>query len=156
MADSATTTNGSPASPEQGQPSSPEVRSKSQRERLVFAATVLIGYRVEVQVGLQQQRLVFMRARVLGAQVVDGKVYEGVFNTAHFDGDEMHIMIKYARLRDTTALEGLAERPQKVMAIPFKNLVQIYAKDVRLNPEDLATNADEFETDAAIGRGKGG
>jgi hypothetical protein len=92
-------------------------------------------------------------------QVADGKVYEGVFNAADIDDENnMSIILKYARvIRDkgAAARDGLAERPQKVLMIPSSDLVQVYAKDVRLTPEDLA-NTEDFEVDAAIGRGKGG
>jgi len=107
---------------------------------------VLIGYKVEVQ-------------------VKNGAIYEGIFHTMHFVNNEVDVVLKYAKLvRDPNAKvasekDALAEKPAKTLKVPSSELVQIIAKDVRVTPEDLS-GADKseygFETDASIGRGRGG
>lgn len=68
-------------------------------------------------------------------------------------------ILQFARVvRDPNAKENkdaLAEKPAKVQVVMAADLVQIVAKDVRMNPQDLGPT-EEFETDAAIGRGRGG
>ncbi len=90
-------------------------------------------------------------------------MYEGIFHTLHIDGDnKAHAMLKYAKLiRDPNLSKAdekgaMAEKPQKTLVVDFATLGQIIARDVRLNPEDLATEDFGFDTDASIGRGRGG
>jgi hypothetical protein len=86
-----------------------------------------------------------------------GVVYEGIFHTGMSDAKGMHAILKYARIvRDPNAkLDALAEKPKSVFVLDPQDLVQLVAKDVRMNAEDLAPG-EEFETDAAISRGRGG
>jgi hypothetical protein len=75
------------------------------------------------------------------------------------EGGQAHIVLKFAKvLRDPsssaqTEKEQMAEKPTPVLIVPHQDLVQLLARDVRLNPEDL--QSDDFETDASIGRGRG-
>lgn len=115
-------------------------------ERLLFGASVLIGYKVEVQ-------------------VKSGAVYEGIFYTLKINEAEVHVVLKYAKMvKDPSATaesvkDALAERHQETMTVNSDDLVQIVARDVRFNPEDLKSderNEFGFETDASIGRGRAG
>ncbi|EFJ50477.1 hypothetical protein VOLCADRAFT_120645 [Volvox carteri f. nagariensis] len=116
----------------------------SNADRLGFIGNVLIGYKVE-------------------AQVSSGMVYEGVFGSLHNDSTGVSFILKYAKVikNPTTSSDrnALAEKPVPILTIPAADLVQLYAKDVRLSAEDLS-GADRsdvgFETDAAISRGRGG
>ncbi|GFR48121.1 hypothetical protein Agub_g9948 [Astrephomene gubernaculifera] len=114
-------------------------------DRLGFIGNVLIGYKVE-------------------AQVASGVVYEGVFGSLSSDSTGVSIVLKFAKIiKDPKApasdRTSLAEKPVPVLTISAGDLVQLFAKDVRLSPEDLS-GADRsdvgFETDAAISRGRGG
>ncbi|GAX83729.1 hypothetical protein CEUSTIGMA_g11154.t1 [Chlamydomonas eustigma] len=114
-------------------------------ERLTFCAQVLIGYRVEVQ-------------------LISGPVYEGIFHSMVAKGHRQAVTLKYAKLiKDPSAKLGsekqaLAERPKKISLIS-EDMLQIVARDVRFNPEDIG-NEDRsdfgFETDASISRGRAG
>ncbi|KAJ9524107.1 hypothetical protein QJQ45_022529 [Haematococcus lacustris] len=109
------------------------------QERLVFGAAVLWGYKVEVL-------------------VKSGVLWEGIFYTANFqERGEMSVVLKCARVvRDPNAHSNApVELPLKQKVFHNADLVQVYAKDVRFTPEDLAPD-EEFETDAAISRGRGG
>ncbi|GIL92012.1 hypothetical protein Vretimale_18512 [Volvox reticuliferus] len=116
----------------------------SNADRLGFIGNVLIGYKVEVQ-------------------VANGMVYEGVFGSLQNDSTGVSFILKYAKIiKDPKAASdrtALAEKPVPILTIPASELVQLFAKDVRLSPEDLS-GADRseigFETDAAISRGRGG
>jgi hypothetical protein len=95
-------------------------------------------------------------------QVKNGVVYEGIFNTMQFEGKEMHVVLKYAKVaRDPNSklsdLQREAERPIKTLVIYSHDLVQVTATDVKLSPEDLGPALDDdFETDSSISRGRGG
>ncbi|KAG2488624.1 hypothetical protein HYH03_012796 [Edaphochlamys debaryana] len=115
-------------------------------DRLGFVGNVLIGYKVEVQ-------------------VASGVVYEGVFTSLQQDAKGVSVTLKYAKvIKDPNApvssdRTALAEKPVPVLTVVPADLVQLYAKDVRLSPEDLAGSDRSdvgFETDAAISRGRGG
>ena len=69
-------------------------------------------------------------------QLNNGKVFEGVFHSIS-DGKAA---IKYAKILRAhkdfgSDKEALAEKPKKLLVIEMANLVQIVAKDVRLNVE---------------------
>lgn len=74
------------------------------------------------------------------------------------------VMLKYARMtKDPNgklfSKDEVAERPSEVLMVPAEDVVQIFARDVKMNPEDLGPiGAGDmgFETDAAISRGRGG
>ena len=95
--------------------------------------------------------------------MASGVVYEGVFGSWVTDSNGAQIVLKYAKvIKDASSASdrtALAEKPVTVLTIAAGDLVQLYAKDVRLSPEDLS-GADRsdvgFETDAAISRGRGG
>lgn len=98
-------------------------------------------------------------------QVNTGCVYEGIFHTMQIAGSDVHVVLKYAKLlRDPgekpgSVKDSLAVKPQATMTLLSRDLVQVLAKDVRFNPEDLGPddrNDDGFGTDAAIGRARGG
>lgn len=139
-------------------------------ERAIWTSQVLIGYKVEVQVGLhalQTPSNSWEPAEALvpplaASQLVSGLVYEGIFNAAEFAEDGINVVLKYARVvRDPSAKTGdkeaMAERPKTTLIVRASELAQLSAKDVRMTPEDLAAADDDFfSTDAAIGRGKGG
>lgn len=82
------------------------------------------------------------------------------------EGNKPCVMLKYAKLlHDPSAASNplaaskvLAEKPQLLLTVQLADLVQLVAKDMRLNPSDLAASeqTDGFETDAAISRGRGG
>lgn len=173
-----------------------EQGAPSAADRLIWAAAVLIGHRVEVQVstkGLEQLRGAAGRPwppqRAAGgtvlppapqqprpppeeltrgpsppAQTLDGVVYEGVFNCMKLADGARHVVLRYAKVvRDPTltaeGLQELATRPEEVKVIMSADLAGVVAKDVRLAPEDLGSEAYgdvSFETDAAISRGRGG
>lgn len=147
-------------------------------ERLLFGANVLIGYKVEVQVRdnqvkpaidlaehehVQEACIMFNTLKPC-TQVKSGLVYEGIFHTLKFDGDKpFSVVLNYARvIKDPNSKiadgkDSLAEKPHKTFIVYGNELVQISAKDVRMNPEDLASATDYgFETDASISRGRGG
>lgn len=90
-------------------------------------------------------------------QTKNGVVYEGIFNIAPVSDKGMSVVLKYARVvKDpNTKLDSMAERPKATWIISADDMVQLVAKDVRMNPEDLAPE-DDFETDANISRGRGG
>ncbi len=98
-------------------------------------------------------------------QVKSGIVYEGIFHTWNVENNkELHVVLSYAKIvKDPNSKpsdrQAAAERPVKRLVIHDKDLVQIVAKDVRMNPEDLGPvdrGIDGFETDSAISRGRGG
>jgi hypothetical protein len=118
--------------------------ASSAEDRFTFLFTVLKGYKVEVQ-------------------LANGLAYEGIFNTANFspDVEAPHgVVLKYARcIRDPSVSadrDGLAEKPSRTKVFNAADIVQLLARDVRMNPEDLAASTEDFETDAAISRGRGG
>ena len=92
-------------------------------------------------------------------QVKTGVVYEGIFNAIHVEGSELSVVLKYAKpvrgLDAKAEKDALAEKPALVMTIKSEDLVQIFAKDIKLNAEALGPEIDNFETDASISRGRG-
>jgi hypothetical protein len=139
-------------------------------DRLTWMGNVLVGYRVEAQVrSARGEGLAAIPPRApapspaapLIPQLTSGSTYEGVFSGLRVEPAGVSAVLKFAKpvysqLDDRNAL---AEKPVPLLAIPAGELMQIFAKDVRLSPEDLA-GADRsdvgFETDAAISRGRGG
>ncbi len=103
-------------------------------------------------------------AHDLSVQVKSGLVYEGIFHAANYAAEDppeaRGVILKYARvIKDPSVSadkDALAEKPAKVKRIPASELVMMVARDVRMNPDDLAAPPDDFETDAAISRGRGG
>lgn len=88
------------------------------------------------------------------AQLLDGKTYEGIFNTAVQRGGQMHIVLKQAReLVKQIDRNSLAERPVNAKLFNFSDVLQIRAEDVCFNAQDLR-NDGELRTDEAIGRGR--
>ena len=90
-------------------------------------------------------------------------MYEGVFHTMKIDGAHTHVVLKYAKtLRDPSVtaedLQALAQKPELVRVFTSDDIVALVARDVRMAPEDLGSEAYDlgFETDAAISRGRGG
>jgi len=91
-------------------------------------------------------------------------VYEGVFHCMKLADGARHVVLRYAKVvRDPTltaeGLQEMATRPEDLKVIMSNDLAGIVAKDVRLAPEDLGSEAYGdmgFETDAAISRGRGG
>ncbi len=156
-----------------------------QNERLLFTASVLIGYKVEVQVrhkellrhdpaaGYALDRLRSARGpeqarhthpTTSTPQLNSGLTYEGIFHTLKVDGPDLHVVLKYAKvIRDPSStaddLQSVAEKPEVTKVISSWDLASVLARDVRLNAADLGS-ADaydaSFETDAAISRGRGG
>ncbi|GAX76204.1 hypothetical protein CEUSTIGMA_g3648.t1 [Chlamydomonas eustigma] len=127
-----------------GQSESPDQPAIMQ-ERLTFLAQILIGYRVEVQ-------------------LISGQVYEGIFHSMVAKGPRQAVTLKYAKLiKDPSVTPGsekeeLAERPKKISLIS-EDMLQMVAKDVRFNPEDIGNEERSdygFETDASISRGRAG
>ncbi|PNH05513.1 PAB1-binding protein 1, partial [Tetrabaena socialis] len=96
--------------------------------------------------------------------VASGVVYEGVFGALLTGPSGASVVLKFAKVKDpiapTVARTTLAEKPIPVLTIGAGDLVQLYAKDVRLAAEDLSgvdrSDVGGFETDAAISRGRGG
>ena len=94
---------------------------------------------------------------------MDGVVYEGVFHCLKVADGARHAVLRFAKVvRDPTltaeGLQELATRPESIKVVASGDLAAIVARDVRLSPEDLGTEAYDlgFETDAAISRGRGG
>lgn len=95
-------------------------------------------------------------------QVQSGAVYEGVFNAMGVGEAGVNMVLHYARMtKDPSgklfSKEEVAERPQPKMFIDASDVVQVFARDIKMSPEDLEPTSDMgFETDAAISRGRGG
>lgn len=99
-------------------------------------------------------------------QLRNHRTYEGILSTMMCEGSKPCVMLKYAKLlhdpstasNPQAASKALAEKPQMLLTVQLADLVQLVAKDMRLNPSDLAATeqTDFFETDAAISRGRGG
>lgn len=102
----------------------------------------------------------------LGAvlQLKNGAVVEGIFHTLKIDPKDVNVVLKWARtIRDPNSGNNdrheAAEKPCSSKTIYGSDLVQIIAKDIKMNPEDLGSVTDDhggLETDAAISRGRGG
>jgi hypothetical protein len=111
---------------------------------------------------LLQYYIACLPTHILLAQVKNGVVYEGIFNTMQFEGKDMHVVLKFAKvIRDPNSklsdLQREAERPIKTLVIYNHDLVQVTATDIKLSPEDLGPALDDdFETDSSISRGRGG
>ena len=101
----------------------------------------------------------------MSCPLLDGVVVEGVFTDfvpPDGAGDDNcgKVVLNYAKtLGDPQAkvlgCEAVAVKPLPEYILSMCDVVQLLAKDMRLSPEDLAA-ADAFDTDAAIGRGRGG
>eukprot|EP00201_Polytomella_parva_P023209 CAMPEP_0175043404 /NCGR_PEP_ID=MMETSP0052_2-20121109/3168_1 /TAXON_ID=51329 ORGANISM="Polytomella parva, Strain SAG 63-3" /NCGR_SAMPLE_ID=MMETSP0052_2 /ASSEMBLY_ACC=CAM_ASM_000194 /LENGTH=242 /DNA_ID=CAMNT_0016306459 /DNA_START=32 /DNA_END=757 /DNA_ORIENTATION=- len=129
-------------------------KNMPKNDRLVFITTALIGYTVEVH-------------------FENGEVYEGIFHAyncdeipaapsdASFDNSSAPIggiMLKYARLiydpkNPTLSKDAKAKKPITNHSFYVKDMEYFFVKDVSL--ED-GNGDDDFETDAAISRGRGG
>jgi hypothetical protein len=79
------------------------------------------------------------------------------------DGKQTHVVLKYAKVvreASSTAddLQGIAKKPELVKTLHSDDIAAVVAKNVRMSPEDLGSEAYDlgFETDAAISRGRGG
>jgi hypothetical protein len=79
------------------------------------------------------------------------------------DGKHTHVVLKYAKVvreASSTAddLQGIAKKPDLVKLLHSDDIAAVVAKNVRMTPEDLGSEAYDlgFETDAAISRGRGG
>jgi hypothetical protein len=91
-------------------------------------------------------------------------VYEGIFHCMKLSAGARHVVLRYAKIvRDPTltadGLQELAQRPDETKVVISDVLASIVAKDVRMAPEDLGSEAFGdvgFETDSAISRGRGG
>lgn len=72
-------------------------------------------------------------------------------------GEQPSITLRYAKtIKDTSSdKNAMAERPIDEKVFALRDVVQILAREVRMAAEDVGP-ADSFETDAAIGRGRGG
>lgn len=131
--------------PSEISPARQTVGFKTADERLLFAAQLLIGYTVQVQVN-------------------SGKVYEGIFHTADLDSKDASVVLKMARVIKDPAVsedDGLAPaKPVSSQVIHAADLVQVIAVDVRMGAADVGPlggdDAGGFGTDSAISRGRGG
>jgi hypothetical protein len=79
------------------------------------------------------------------------------------EGKDTHVVLKYAKVvreasRTADDLQGMAKKPELVKLLHSDDIAAVVAKDVRMTPEDLGSEAYDlaFETDAAISRGRGG
>ncbi len=92
-----------------------------------------------------------------------GIVYEGIFTAIHVEGSELSVVLKYSKpirgLDAKAERDALAEKPALMQTISSEDVVQIYAKDVKLGADDLSSAIEKaeggFETDSSISRGRG-
>lgn len=97
-------------------------------------------------------------------QVKGGKTYEGIFSAIEVEAEGgLSLVLKMATTKlqdDGKALDmkELVEKPVKSMIITGKDLVQLVAKDVKMNAVDVGPEAEDmgFGTDAAISKERGG
>jgi len=123
--------------------SSGSPKTDAMSERLRFVSTVLVGYRVEVQ-------------------VKSGMVYEGVLHTISVDPKDFHVVLLMAEtVKNPGKGSGsdLVQRPVRKLIVHSKDLVQIVGKDVKMSAQDVGPLSEEvdaggFGTDSSISRGK--
>ncbi|KAL4429610.1 hypothetical protein ABPG77_008659 [Micractinium sp. CCAP 211/92] len=142
---------GPPPASKQGKPAAkPAIEGQQQAvdERMLFVASVLIGYTVQVQ-------------------VKSGVVYEGIFHALRPAGDDFDVLLRMAKPVEAKAApmaddsEWQPTRPTPLLAVEARDLVQITAVDVRMGASDVGAagsawdDAGGFGTDAAISRARG-
>jgi len=112
---------------------------------LLFAAQVLIGHTVEVQ-------------------VKDGTTYDGIFHAADVSKEgALSVTLKMATKKlgpggRAIDMKELAVKPEPLLSIDGKDLMQVSAKGVRMDAGSVGPDQDDmgFGTDAAISRDRGG
>lgn len=118
---------------------------ESASPRLLFASQVLIGHSVE-------------------AQVRDGTVYEGIFHSINVSKEGgLSATLKMAMMKKGAEgkaldMKAIAVKPEAVLMIEGKDLVQLFAKGVRTDAAYVGPDQDDmgFGTDSAISRDRGG
>lgn len=89
-------------------------------------------------------------------------MYEGIFNSLQAGPTGIAVALHYARMtKDPSgrlfSKDEVAERPQASKLVYATDFLQLFARDIKMSPEDLGPSGDMgFETDAAISRGRGG